>query len=992
MRIFTAFLTLLNALLLVVAATDDGLTTEVTWDEYSLTVNGERILIMAGEFHYQRLPVPELWLDVLQKFKANGLNAISVYFFWSYHSPSPDVFDFTSPAKDVQRLLDMAKETGLYVIARPGPYCNAETNAGGLALWTTDGSGGDLRTSDETYHQAWLPWVNAIGAILETNQITNGGPIILLQIENELQETTHSANNTLVVYMEQIETAFRHVGIVVPFTSNEKGMRSQSWSTDYEDVGGAVNVYGLDSYPGGLSCTNPSSGFNAVRTYYQWFQNNSYTQPEFLPEFESGYFQPWGGYFYDSCEAEHSPAFADVYYKGNIGQRVTLMSLYMAFGGTNWGQSAAPVVYTSYDYSAPLRETRQVQDKFKQTKLLALFTRVSQDLRKTVMTSNGTDGVVSNTTPIWTWVLRNIDSGAGFYFTSQNVSSSQATVEFSMDVVFNEGDVTIPNMQLQGRQSRIVVTDYSFGNETLVYSSAQVLTYGLFDAPVLVFYLNVGQVGEFALKSSPGTFTSYGNSSSFEALNTTGEPYKAAYRYTQGEGTSVIKFSNGLVVYLLDTETAYTFFAPSTSTNPNVSPEDQIFILGPYNVRNASLTSTALYLTGDNTNTTTISIHTHNATSITTIVWNNIPLTPTLTPYSALLVTIPGTESTSNTTFLPTLSTWRTANSLPETSPTYNDSAWTICNKTTTLSPVSPLTLPVLFSSDYGFYTGIKIYRGYFSGLDAVAANITVQGGVAFGWNAWVNGVLVGGSPGNASVGVSWALLEFDGVELTESGNVVTVVTDYTGHDETSTGPAGAENPRGILGAQLFGPDNQTVEFDRWMIQGNAGGGKGYVDPVRGPMNEGGLLGERLGWHLPGFDTEGWEQGSPMEGLEGAGVSWYVTSFELDIPDDLDVPVGVELGVEEGTVARVMLFVNGYQYGKYVPHIGPQTRFPIPPGIINNRGNNTLAISLWAQTDAGAKLADVSLIEYGRYQTGFDFLGIGEGLQPGWSEKRLEYA
>ncbi len=137
--------------------------------------------------------------------------------------------------------------------------------------------------------------------------------------------------------MEQIEAAFRAAGVTVPFTSNEKGERSMSWSTDYENVGGPVNVYGLDSYPGGISCTNPNSGFSVVRNYFQWFSNYSYTQPSFFPEFEGGYFTPWGGSFYDSCTAEHDPAFADIYYKNNIGQRITMQNLYMAWGGTNWG-------------------------------------------------------------------------------------------------------------------------------------------------------------------------------------------------------------------------------------------------------------------------------------------------------------------------------------------------------------------------------------------------------------------------------------------------------------------------------------------------------------------------------------------------------------------------------------------------------------------------------------------------------------------------------
>ena len=116
--------------------------------------------------------------------------------------------------------------------------------------------------------------------------------------------------------MEQLKTALRAAGVTVPLTSNEKGMRGQSWSTDYQDVGGAVDVYGLDSYPGGLSCTNPNSGFNVVRTYYQWFAAYAFTQPVSFPEFEGGWFSAWGSAaFYDQCTSEHAPGFADVFYK-----------------------------------------------------------------------------------------------------------------------------------------------------------------------------------------------------------------------------------------------------------------------------------------------------------------------------------------------------------------------------------------------------------------------------------------------------------------------------------------------------------------------------------------------------------------------------------------------------------------------------------------------------------------------------------------------------
>ena len=260
------------------------------------------------------------------------MNTVSIYFFWSYHSASRGVYDFTSPAKDLQRLFDAAKDAGLYVIARPGPYCNAETNGGGFALWTSDGSGGKYRTSDETYRVAWSEWIAEVGAIIAENQITQGGPVVLAQVENELQETKHEAGNTLVLYMEQLKSAFKDSGIVVPLTHNEKGFRSKSWSTDYQNVGGAIDIYGLDSYPGGMSCTNLDTGFNLPKTYYQWFQEVSPSQPEYLPEFEGGWFQPWGGFFFDQCLAEQSPEFADVFYKGLVGQRASLLNLYMVCG------------------------------------------------------------------------------------------------------------------------------------------------------------------------------------------------------------------------------------------------------------------------------------------------------------------------------------------------------------------------------------------------------------------------------------------------------------------------------------------------------------------------------------------------------------------------------------------------------------------------------------------------------------------------------------
>ena len=374
---------------------------------------------------------------------------------------------------------------------------------------------------------------------------------------------------------------------------------------------------------------------------------------------------------------------------------------------------------------------------------------------------------------------------------------------------------------------------------------------------------------------------------------------------------------------------------------------------------------------------------------IQTIDWNGRKLAATRTSYGSYTAKIPGTEDRKLAP--PTLGNWKSADSLPELAPSYDDSRWTVCNKTGSRVPAVPITIPVLYSSEYGYYSGPKVYRGYFDGARATGVNMTASGGQGFGWNAWLNGRLLGGDQGKGDQAESTAVLTFPTSSLrTDGSNVVTVVVDYHGHDQMSA-QKGLNNPRGLLGARLL-PSGQreNTGFKQWKIQGNAGGASN-IDPVRGPMNEGGFYGERMGWHLPGFNDAGWDTRSPTDGIQTSGICFFRTMFALDLDSDLDAPLGIELAAPTGTAARVMIWVNGYQYGKYVPQLGPQTRFPVPPGVLNNRGNNTLALSLWAQTDRGARLADVRLFYYGAYQTGFAFDQDWKYLQPGWSD-RSQYA
>jgi len=134
-----------------------------------------------------------------------------------------------------------------------------------------------------------------------------------------------------------------------------------------------------------------------------------------------------------------------------------------------------------------------------------------------------------------------------------------------------------------------------------------------------------------------------------------------------------------------------------------------------------------------------------------------------------------------------------------------------------------------------------------------------------------------------------------------------------------------------------------------WKVQGKVGGYKNYPDKVRGVLNEGGLFGERKGWHLPSFPTSNWTNRALSAGLPNntAGVGFFVSTFKLDIPKGLDAMLSFTFEEPLGQPYRAFLFVNGWMMGKRVANLGPQAKFPVHEGVIDYHGENTVAVALW---------------------------------------------
>jgi hypothetical protein len=293
-----------------------------------------------------------------------------------------------------------------------------------------------------------------------------------------------------------------------------------------------------------------------------------------MPEFQGGSYNPWGGPE-GGCPGDIGADFANLFYRNLVSQRVTAISLYMMFGGTNWGAIAAPVTATSYDYSSPISENREIGAKFYETKNLAMFTRVAEDL--TVTNRLGNSSSYTTNSAVEASELRNPLTNAAFYATIHSDSSSATRESFKLHVSTSIGNLTIPqhagSIVLDGHQSKILVTDFAMGNHTLSYSTAEILTYAFLDAkPVVVLSAGVGESIEFHVKgATSGSLVSNGTAtkSTFHS-----EFNGVTAGIQEVSGMNVYQFDNGLKVVVADKPTAYLFWAPNLSNDP-FAPVDQ---------------------------------------------------------------------------------------------------------------------------------------------------------------------------------------------------------------------------------------------------------------------------------------------------------------------------------------------------------------------------------------------------------------------------------
>lgn len=311
--------------------------------------DGKPVQIHSGEMHYPRVP-KEYWRHRMRMMKAMGLNAVATYVFWNYHNTAPGVWDFKTGNKDLAEYIRIAQEEGLFVILRPGPYVCAEWEFGGYPSWLQNNKDLQIR-NNQPFLDSCKVYIDHVAQQVRDLQVTHGGPIIMVQVENEfgsyMSQRTDIPREQHRQYYLAIEKMLKDAGFDVPmFTSDG------SWLFENGAIDGIL--------PTANGEDNVDNLKKAVDKYHPG-------GPYMVAELYPGWIDHWGEAF-TRIQPDQTVKQVDKFLQNNIS-----FNFYMVHGGTNFGFTSGanyndehdiqPDI-TSYDYDAPISEAGWATPKY----------------------------------------------------------------------------------------------------------------------------------------------------------------------------------------------------------------------------------------------------------------------------------------------------------------------------------------------------------------------------------------------------------------------------------------------------------------------------------------------------------------------------------------------------------------------------------------------------------------------------------------------------
>ena len=306
----------------------------LTYQNDQFLMDGKPFRIISGAIHYFRV-VPEYWEDRLKKLKACGFNTVETYTCWNLHERKEGQFDF-SGMLDIERFIDTAEKLDLNVIIRPGPYICSEWDLGGLPSWLLKYPHMGLRCNDPVYLEKVKPFYRELLSRVRPHLCTNGGKVILVQVENEYGSYGDDSE-----YLQAVVDAYRENGIdCLLFTSDG----ACNWMLSGGTLPNIVSVANFG--------TRAKQQFRILRD----FKGDG--EPNMCGEFWCGFFDHW----YEEHHYRDPANVAD-----NLNEMFDAeasFNFYMFHGGTNFGftnganhtQTLYQPTVTSYDCLAPVSE------------------------------------------------------------------------------------------------------------------------------------------------------------------------------------------------------------------------------------------------------------------------------------------------------------------------------------------------------------------------------------------------------------------------------------------------------------------------------------------------------------------------------------------------------------------------------------------------------------------------------------------------------------
>ncbi|GAA1581572.1 glycoside hydrolase family 35 protein [Kribbella karoonensis] len=302
-------------------------------------LDGRPFQIISGALHYFRVH-PDCWADRIAKARQMGLNTIETYVPWNLHSPRPGEFD-TAGILDLGRFLREVAEAGMYAIVRPGPYICAELDNGGLPPWLLRTSGIGVRRYEPQFMTAVTSYLESVLEIVRPLQIDQGGPVLLVQVENE-----YGAFGSDQTYLKALTEVIR-ARTTLPLVTVDQP------TDEMLSAGGLDGVLRTGSFG------------SRVAERLETLRKHQPTGPLMCMEFWDGWFDYWGGRHHTTSAADAAAALDALLAAG------ASVNIYMVHGGTNFGLTSGandkgvyrPTV-TSYDYDAPLDEAGHPTEKY----------------------------------------------------------------------------------------------------------------------------------------------------------------------------------------------------------------------------------------------------------------------------------------------------------------------------------------------------------------------------------------------------------------------------------------------------------------------------------------------------------------------------------------------------------------------------------------------------------------------------------------------------